>query len=58
MLEDVKNVDVVCSKSGKLTKNLIGSWIKCCLIPEMKRQKNNNLLLLLDSWAGQWNEDI
>ncbi len=58
ILEDVKNVEVVCSKSGKLTKNLIGSWIECCLIPEMKRQKNDNLLLLLDSWAGQWSEDI
>jgi len=58
ILEDVKNVEVVCSKSGKLTTNLIGSWVECCLIPEMKRQKNNKLLLLLDSWAGQWSEDI
>ncbi len=58
ILEDVKNVEVVCSKSGKLTKNSIGSWIECCLIPEMKRQKNDKLLLLLESWAGQWSEDI
>ncbi len=56
ILEDVKIVEVVCRKSGKLTKNSIGSWIEYCLIPEMKRQKNNKLLL--DSWAGQWSEDI
>ncbi len=58
ILEDVKNVEVMCSKSGKLTKKSIGSWIECHLIPEMKRQKNDKLLLLLDSWAGQWSEDI
>lgn len=51
-------VRIVCSTSGKLTKVLIGTWIKDCfqIVPDMINA--DKALLFLDSWAGQWNEEV
>lgn len=50
-------VKIVCSKSGKLNKELIGVWIKdrFSIYPLSEAKKKH--LLLLESWAGQWNSD-
>jgi len=43
------NLVVVCSKSGKLTKEHVKTWLKDCLSPHMTQKS----LLLTDSWSGQ-----
>ncbi|XP_024940097.1 uncharacterized protein LOC112494251 [Cephus cinctus] len=52
-LEIIKNTPnnliVVCSKSGKLTKEHVKKWLAGCLIPQIKEKT----LVLLDRWSGQ-----
>lgn len=44
------NVVVTCSKSGKLTKELYKNYLETTLKPYVK---DNNFLLIIDSWGGQ-----
>ena len=43
------NLVIVCSKSGKLTKEHVKIWLDDCLCPHV----NQKCLLLTDSWSGQ-----
>lgn len=47
-----ENLVVVCSKSGKLTKEHVKVWINNCLTPHVTEKS----LLLTDSWSGQTDE--
>lgn len=51
-IEQRQNVVITCSRSGKLEKGHIKYWIEHCLKPATK---NENFLLLLDSWGTQTN---
>lgn len=49
-----KNVSVTCSKSVKLSKNLIDPYTAEILQPYVK---NESFVLILDSWGGQKDDD-
>lgn len=51
-------VKITCSKSGKLSKPLVGKWIEECLVPALSKRPSKNSILLQDSWAAQWNDDV
>jgi hypothetical protein len=48
-LYQTNNIQVTCSKSGKLTKTHIRYWAEKVLYPSVSK----NCLLLFDSWSGQ-----
>ena len=50
-------IKLTCSKSGKLSKDLVGLWIRECFLSVIEIPGFNKCLLLLDSWAGQWNSE-
>jgi hypothetical protein len=50
-------IKIVCSTSGKLNKHLIGVWIKECYSKYAESENFQKRILLLDSWAGQWNKE-
>lgn len=50
LTEEYGNVVVVCSKSGKLTKELFVEYLRKVLKPYVGE---NQFLLLVDSWGGQ-----
>jgi len=43
------NLHVLCSKSGKLSKDLVQDWIKNVYLPNVQDEST----LILDSWGGQ-----
>ncbi len=49
-----ENVAVYCSSSGKMSKELVKSWLLDSILPSM----GNKALLLLDSWTGQSDRKI
>ncbi|CAF3433201.1 unnamed protein product [Rotaria sp. Silwood2] len=49
------NVTITCSKSGKLSSSLVKYWIEKVLEPTVRNEK---VLLLLDSWSGQTDEQL
>ena len=49
------NISTHCSTSGKMTKELVRSWFATCLKPFLK---DDNCVLLLDSWPGQTDETV
>ncbi|CAF4028991.1 unnamed protein product [Rotaria sp. Silwood1] len=49
------NVTITCSKSGKLSSSLVKYWIEKVLEPTVGNEK---VLLLLDSWSGQTDEQL
>ncbi|CAF2838549.1 unnamed protein product, partial [Rotaria sp. Silwood2] len=49
------NVTATCSKSGKLSSSLVKYWIQKVLKPAVGNEK---VLLLLDTWGGQTDEQL
>jgi hypothetical protein len=59
LIKKFKNIQITCSKTGKMNNNLINEWSKslidyCSQIKQNSQQKLN-VLLLLDSFSGHWN---
>lgn len=54
-LEIPENIYLVVSKSGKLDKGLMASWVEECVQPLCKDKK---IALMYDSWTGQTDETI
>lgn len=52
LLQLCKNVNIVCSKSGKLTSYLYEQYLQTVIKPYVG---NNRFLMLVDSWGGQKN---
>lgn len=50
-----KNVVVTCSSSGKLSKGHVIYWLNNCLKPVVK---NDEFMLILDSWSTQTNTEM
>ncbi|KAL1514382.1 hypothetical protein ABEB36_003649 [Hypothenemus hampei] len=50
LVKEYKNIQVTCSKSGKLTKILYKEFLDTVIKPYVK---NDNFLLLIDSWGGK-----
>ena len=48
------NLHITCSKSGKLDKTIMETWVSECLAPFVCQKT----YLLLDSWSGQKDEQI
>ena len=44
-----KNLHVLCSNSGKLSKDLVVDWLKTVYLPNVQ----DKTVLILDSWGGQ-----
>ena len=57
LMQKVKNVDVFCSKSGKMTNFLVNKWIACLTnnIEIISEITPLNILLMLDSYSAHWN---
>ncbi|CAG7733984.1 unnamed protein product [Allacma fusca] len=49
-----ENVYLTCSKSGKLDKKIVETWVVNCLKPAI----TSNVLLLCDSWGGQKDQNL
>ena len=49
---------IVCSSSGRLTKELISIWIHDCLLEYLMHKTFSSCLLLMDSWSEQWNQNV
>jgi len=58
LLETVKNVSVICSKSGKMSNKLINQWIGCLTNTYDNIDGQMNILLLLDSYSAHWNKEF
>jgi len=58
LLETVKNVNVYCSKSGKMSNRLINEWIACLTDEFENIDSPQNILLLLDSYTAHWNKNF
>ncbi len=58
LLKTVKNVTVFCSKSGKMTNELINKWstVLICTAEKLYESEKVDILLLLDSYTAHWNE--
>lgn len=55
LVEELGNVHVTCSKSGKLTIKLYKEYLTDVLKPYVEA---NQFLLVIDSWTGQTNMDM
>lgn len=55
LVSKLGNVVVTCSKSGKLSTALYQEYLNEILVPYVK---DNEFLLVIDSWTGQTNADI
>lgn len=55
LAEELGNVYITCSKSGKLTTTLYKDYLNGVLKPYVNQ---NRFLLVIDSWTGQTNMDM
>jgi hypothetical protein len=58
LLKTGKNVEVVCSRSGKVTNNIINNWANNLIENFDSTEDNVNILLLLDSLFSHWNQNF
>ncbi len=58
LLGTVKNVNVCCSKSGKMSNRLINEWIVCLTDEFENIDCPTKVLLLLDSYKAHWNKNF
>ena len=47
-----------CSKSGKLTKKLVGQWVEQVFQSAVNRLHSGRCVLYVDSWGGHSDEDL
>ncbi len=58
LLKTVKNVEVVWSRPGKITNNIINKWVNNLIENFDSIEDNVNILLLLDSLSSHWNQNF
>ena len=60
IMQKVKNIDVFCTKSEKMTNTLVQKWMTCLTdnIETNAVSLPQNVLLLLDSYSAHWHKEF